>query len=160
MGPPPDKRFQQLEVRQVWNASIGGWPGRPCDLSNAEAERPSNIWETKPQEQRQKHRRPSPEALAEPRPITAIMIRAAAKRFSHNAAPTYDGFRPCYFAFRGDDELELVSRFVRLSEAVGLLPSQVRATVTVIIPKHKLHQSKRDKPGFRGIGPMSSIWRL
>ena len=105
------------------------------------------------------HARPTTEALAELEPITVDMIRNAAKRFSHATASTYDGFHPGHSALLGDAELELVSRFMHSFKDVGLMPSQVRATVTLLIPKHKQQEGQAEKPSYRGIGLMSSIWR-
>eukprot|EP00959_Pyramimonas_sp_CCMP1952_P228672 4780892-Pyramimonas_sp.AAC.1 len=64
------KYSSSWKPQQVWEASIGRWSGRPYDLLKAEAERLSDIWETTPKEQKHKHGRPSPEALAELKPIT------------------------------------------------------------------------------------------
>ena len=70
--------------------------------------------------------------MAKLEPISAAQMKKAAKRFSHDTASTYDGLHPKHSALLADTELELVAGFLNSCEAVGLFPSQLRATITTL----------------------------
>ena len=81
----------------MWRANEGKWSDRPFDLLQAEAERLASIWEPSPKERADIIRRPRPEALAELEPIAAAQRLHASRRFSRDAASTYDGFHPRHY---------------------------------------------------------------
>ena len=85
-------------------------------------------------------------------PITADMVRDAAKSFAPSTSSTYDGLHPRHLSLISDKSLKTVASFLNLVEDIGEWPEGIAAVVAVLIPK--------PKGGVRPIGMFAGLYRV
>ncbi len=79
-------------------------------------------------------------------------LRDASSAFLEDTSSTYDGFRLRQYRLMSDENLEVVSCMMVISELIGALPPQLRLTATPLIPK--------PKSGHRSVANFTSFYRL
>jgi len=62
-------------------------------------------------------------------PLTAQILREAARSFSHGTACSYDGFHPRHFDFVCDEGLDVLAVLMMACEELGVWPESLRAVV-------------------------------
>ena len=85
-------------------------------------------------------------------PLTAAILREAARTFSHGTSCSYDGFHPRHWDLVCDEGLEVFATLIMACEELGVWPDSLRAVVITLIPK--------PKGGSRPIGLFNGTHRL
>ena len=76
----------------------------------------------------------------------------ASASFAWATASSYDGFHPKHWAHLGPRGTIAMAAFVGMTLAMGCMPSQLQATLSVLLPKVT--------PGFRIVGLFPSLYRV
>ena len=76
--------------------------------------------------------------LVTPSPLDAERLTEAAASFRTTTASTYDGFHVSHFRILGTEAMSTLVGILNCIEHVGSLPSQIRASKMLPLPKAKL----------------------